>query len=359
MLALTQPPSKGLSVHSVPTLREVAERAGVSVGTASKALNGRGQLRAATRTRVLEAANALGFYPNELARSLHRKQTFTIGLISTDRYGRFSIPLLEGIEAVLREAKTSVFLCNAGDDLSLERQHIEALLTKRVDGIIVTSRRTDPRPPIDLGRSRIPIVYAYAQTEPIEAPCLLPDDYQGGRLAAEHLVALGRQKLAHVSGPSRFLAARLRAEATSEVLKEAGLRPPCMLFGAWSEAWGHEAVERIVSTGLAIDAIFCGSDQIARGTADALRERGIKVPDDVALVGYDNWEIIAAATRPGLTTIDMNLNSLGRQAGLCLLDLIAGKKRTEIEYLPCRLVVRESCGSIANPAPSAQAPARN
>jgi LacI family transcriptional regulator len=159
--------------------------------------------------------------------------------------------------------------------------------------------------------------------------------------------------------PQQIPCGPVSAEATSEVLKEAGLRPPCMLFGAWSEAWGHEAVERIVSTGLAIDAIFCGSDQIARGTADALRERGIKVPDDVALVGYDNWEIIAAATRPGLTTIDMNLNSLGRQAGLCLLDLIAGKKRAEIEYLPCRLVVRESCGSIARPAPSAQAPARN
>jgi LacI family transcriptional regulator len=132
-----------------------------------------------------------------------------------------------------------------------------------------------------------------------------------------------------------------------------------MLFGAWSEAWGHEAVERIVSEGLAVDAIFCGSDQIARGVADALRERGIKVPDDVALIGYDNWEIIAAATRPGLTTVDMNLHGLGRQAGLCLLDLIAGRKRTGIERLPCRLVIRDSCGSIAHPVSMAQAPPRN
>ena len=95
-----------------------------------------------------------------------------------------------------------------------------------------------------------------------------------------------------------------------------------------------------------IDAIFCGSDQIARGAVDALRERGVRVPDDIAVVGFDNWEIIAAATRPPLTTVDMNLHELGRQAGLRLLDMIDGKDQQRgVVRLPCSLVVRESCGA--------------
>src|SRR5262249_599280 len=145
------------------TIWDVARAAGVSVGTVSKALNGRGQLRAETREAVRAAAEQLGFRPNDLAQSLLRKRSFTIGLISTDRYGRFSIPLLEGIEDALEAARISVFLCSASDDPARERQHIDSLLAKRVDGIIVTGRRTDPRPALDLGNAPVPVLYAFAQ----------------------------------------------------------------------------------------------------------------------------------------------------------------------------------------------------
>jgi LacI family transcriptional regulator len=113
----------------------------------------------------------------------------------------------------------------------------------------------------------------------------------------------------------------------------------------WSEGWGREAVAELFNRRRERpDAIFCGSDQIARGVADALREMGLVVPDEVSLVGFDNWEIIAQATRPPLTSVDMNLVELGREGGRRMLDLIAGGARKGVERLPCTLVVRQSCG---------------
>src|SRR5262249_22023246 len=164
------------------TIHDVARAAGVSVSTVSKALNGRGQLRPETRSIVQSAAARLRFQPNDLAQSLLRKRSFTVGLISTDSYGRFSIPVLEGIESALEAARIALFLCSAADDPARERHHVRSLLAKRVDGIIVTGRRTDPRQPLDLGGAAVPIIYAFAQVEDPRALCLLPDDLGGARL---------------------------------------------------------------------------------------------------------------------------------------------------------------------------------
>ena len=115
--------------------------------------------------------------------------------------------------------------------------------------------------------------------------------------------------------------------------------------GTWSEAHGRAAAQRLIGLRPRIDAIFCGSDQIARGVIDCLRESGARVPDDVAVVGFDNWDVIAAATRPPVTTIDMNLRELGRQAGLRLLGMVDGPPQSGVERLPCSLVIRQSCGA--------------
>lgn len=335
----------------MPTIRDVARNAGVSVGTVSKALNDKGQLSADTRSRVQAAATALGFLPNDLAQSLHRKRSFTIGLISSDLSGRFSIPILEGIEEALDLERFSVFLCKPTDDAAHERRHVESLLAKRVDGIIVTSRRTDPRRPLEMPNRAVPVVYAYARTGAADATCLLPDDEGGGLAAGRHLLTLGRTRIAHITGPDRFAAARERQAGLQKALMEAGrsLDPRLARSGPWSEAWGREALLDLLQAGHAFDAVFCGSDQIARGVADALREQGRHVPDDVALVGYDNWEIMAAATRPPLTTVDPCLYELGRGAAQCLLSMIADTVVSDLArrtvHVPSRLVIRASCGS--------------
>lgn len=338
------------------TIREVAAAAGVSVGTVSKALNGTGQLREETRRRVLEAAQRLDFRPNNLAQSLLRGRSFTVGLVSTDRYGRFSIPVLEGIEDALESARVSVFLCNGADDPQREREHIEQLLAKRVDGIIVTARRADPRSPLKVPARSVPVLYAFAQVRDAKVLCLLPDDLGGGRLAARHLIAAGRKRIAHITGPKDFEAVRHRCKGLEQALRQSGLpwRTDRVMSGPWSEIWGRKAIDDLLLRHPKIDAIFCGSDQIARGAVDALRDRGVRVPDDIAVVGFDNWQVIAAATRPPLTTIDMNLHELGRQAGLRLLEMIDGKDHERgVVRLPCSLVVRESCGASRRVGPPA------
>jgi len=335
------------STQRAPTIRDVALAADVSIGTASKALNGRGQLRPETRTRVRTIAEQLGFRPNDLVHSLLRGRTFTVGLLTTDSYGRFSIPLLEGIEDALGAARVSVFLCNARDDPESERRHIDSLLAKQVDGIIVTARRTDRRDPIDIAPARVPVIYAFTQVADPGALCLLPDDAQGARLATEHLLRTGRREFAHITGPMGFEAVRLRVGAMREILAahDIALGDDRVIARAWTQTWGYEAARGLLDRDPRIDAIFCGNDLLADGAIDALRERGRRVPDDVAVVGFDNWEIIAAGTRPPLTTIDMELHELGRVAGTRLLAMIEGERTSGIVRLPCRLVVRDSCGA--------------
>lgn len=328
------------------TLRDVAEAAGVSPATASKALNGLGRMTAETRDRVTKAAADLAFRPNRLAQSLLQKRSFTVGLLTNDTYGRFSLPLMAGISEALADAGVSVFLCHVEDDPELAARHVTAMLDKQVDGIIATGKRVDRKLPVALGSLGIPVVSAFTEPEPGQ-PAFVSDDAGGATLAVNHLVAQGRRRIAHVSGPASFAVVELRAAAHRAALEAASLKASPPLLGSWSEAWGHDAVDRLFGSGSGKpDAIFCGNDQIARGVVDRLRERGIGVPDDVAVVGFDNWEIVAASTRPPLTSVDMNLPALGREAGLTLLSLVDGKAvEPGIRALPCRLVVRRSCGA--------------
>jgi LacI family transcriptional regulator, galactose operon repressor len=330
------------------TIRDVARLAEVSVGTASKALNNNGSLRQETRDRVIKVARDLGFRPNDLAQSLHRGQSLTVGMISTDSFGRFTMPIMEGLEACLTDSRMAVFMCNATDDPRLEAQHVESLLGKRVDGIVVTARRADRRPKLKVLARDVPVIYVFSQADDPETYCLLPDDEGGAVLATQHLVDLGRRRIAHITGPERFEAVRLRRDGYRKTLAAAGIAEPegFYLPGVWSEGWGREAVSQLFRGRQAPpDALFCGNDQIARGAADELRERGVAVPDSVAIVGFDNWEIMAEATRPPLTSVDMNLKDLGRHAGQSLLDMIGGKRLSGVERLPCTLVVRGSSGA--------------
>jgi LacI family transcriptional regulator len=131
-------------------------------------------------------------------------------------------------------------------------------------------------------------------------------------------------------------------------LNEAGLpaEDAACLAGRWSEGWGREAVETLFARGrVAPDAIFCGNDQIARGAVEALKEKGLSAPEDVAIVGFDNWNVMTDATRPPLTSVDMNLGALGSEAGAALLEIIAGRPLAGVRRLPCSLVVRASCGA--------------
>ena len=333
------------------TLHEVARVAGVSIATASKALNARGRMTPETRERVQEAARDLGFRPNAMARALVRQRSFTIGLLTNDSYGRFTLPVAAGLAHAMVNRGVSVFLCALEDDPERGRINIEAMQEKCVDGIVIAGKRIDQLVPADPAGLRMPVIYVNAACG-ADAIGFVPDDVAGARLAVDHLLALGRRRIAHVTGPRSFAAVGLREAGWREALAEAGLSPfGEALAGEWSEAFGFEAGQRLfarTAPGDRPDAVFCGNDQIARGLIDALTLGGIAVPEDVAVVGFDNWEIFARGTRPPLTTIDMGLNELGQRAGLTLLDLVDGKAIAPgVRRLPCQLVVRRSCGAGA------------
>jgi LacI family transcriptional regulator len=334
------------------TLSDVAKRAGVSVATASKALNARDEVAPATRHRVLQAADELAFQPNVLARGLISGRTRTVGLLSEDLGGRFAMPVLLGVENALGNEQMCVLLCDARGDAIRRRHYIRTLLARQVDGFIVLGDSNDLRPSLTRDIP-VPVVYVYGESDDPQDLSVLADDEGGGRLAAEHLVSLGRRRIGHITGPETYRAARDRVRGLNEVLAEAGLAlaggDPH--YGEWSQRWGRHAARTLLAAHPDLDAIFCGNDQIGAGAVDALLDLGRRIPDDVALVGYDNWEVFAADCRRPLTTVDLNLQQLGATAVQHLFAALDGRQTSGVIRQPCRLVVRESTGPIPHRDP--------
>ncbi|MGV0912190.1 LacI family DNA-binding transcriptional regulator [Martelella sp. FOR1707] len=328
------------------TIRDVAAKADVSVTTASRALNGTGRMSDETRERVRAAAAALDYRPNSIARGLVQQRSFTLGLLTNDTYGRFTLPVAAGLSAAMADRGVSVFLSAGEYEPESLKLNLGAMEEKRVDGLVITGKRIDRGLPIDLPPLGMPVVYVYASA-PEGAVSFVPDDLNAAKNAVDHLIGLGRRKIAHITGPRSFKAANLREAGWRSALAGAGLEPfGDAIFSAWTEAHGYDMAHALIEAGERPDAIFCGNDQIARGVIDAFALMGIRVPDDIAIVGFDNWEVFAKATRPPLTTVDMGLPDLGRSAGLALLDMIDGKPvEPGIRETPCTLVVRQSCGA--------------
>ncbi|MGZ0150840.1 LacI family DNA-binding transcriptional regulator [Kribbella sp. WER1] len=320
-----------------PGVKDVAKLADVSTSTVSKALKGTYPLRDETVQRIRKAADKLGFVPDSRGRALASGRSFTVGLITTDSSGRFSIPIMLGAEDALSAGEMALVLCDTRDDQLREQHYLKSLISRGVDGIIVTGRRVEPREPIDVP---MPVVYAFSPSTDPSDTSVVVDDRAGAASTVRHLHTLGRRQIAHVTGPQSHLSARIRAAATEETASTTFSGRP--LFGEWSERWGRQAVDSLLREHPEVDAITCGSDQIARGVCDRLRELGRSVPADIAVTGYDNWSVMSQASRPPLTTVDMQLEELGRRTATLLLDAIAGTPHPGPLHLPTRLITRES-----------------
>ncbi|BCB75814.1 LacI family DNA-binding transcriptional regulator [Phytohabitans flavus] len=333
------------------TLTDVARLAGVSVATASKALNARDEVAPETRRRVLEAAEELRFQPSVLARGLQTGRTRTIGLLTDELAHRFSIPILLGVENALANGQMSVLLCDARGDAIRRQHYIRTLIARQVDGFVVLGDSNDVRPSLT-PQIPVPVVYVYGESDDPRDVSVLADDEHGSRLATEHLVSLGRRQIAHVTGPQSYRAARDRATSLRVVLASAGLALAggAPLYGEWSQRWGRTAAKMLLAANPDIDAISCGNDQIAAGVAAAVRELGRRVPDDVSIVGYDNWHEFAADCQPPLTTVDLNLQQIGEIAVKHLFAALDGQPSSGVVRQPSRLIVRDSTGPRLSPA---------
>ncbi|MGL3198927.1 MULTISPECIES: substrate-binding domain-containing protein [Curtobacterium] len=331
------------------TLADVARAAGVSVATASKALNGRAHVSTRSREAVLAAARSLSFTPNPFARALNRAPTNTIGMLTSDLDNRFVLPVLLGAEDAFGAGSLSVLLADARDDPMREQLQIQSLLTRRVDGLLVVGRTTNPRQPVRTVTD-VPVVYVYAPSTSDDDVSFEPDNVLAGRLIAEHLLTTGRRRIAMVNGEDSYAAARDRLRGVAAALDDAGLElvgSAGRVFGEWTEQWGREATERLLERHPDVDGVIAGSDQIARGVADTLRERGRRIPEDVAVTGFDNWDILVDHARPPLTSVDMHLEELGRLAAQALVEAIEGRPRHGRVQHPVSVVERASSAPAA------------
>jgi LacI family transcriptional regulator len=341
----------GMSPRRASTLTEVAHRAGVSLTTASKAINGQSRVSEETRALVLKAARELSFRPNPMARSLISGRSGTVGLIIVDSLShRFAVPTILGAEAALSEINLSMIVTDARGDEDRLRSLAEMMRQRMVDGLIVVGDNNVLTPSISSDFDA-PLVYVYGETGKEQDVVHVPDDRKGGALALEHVLDLGRERVACLTGPrgTRAVVERARGIRAALRRRERSLIAP-ISYGRWSQRDGRATAERLLAEHPDVEAIVCGSDQIASGVVDAVVASGRRIPEDVAVTGYDNWITFAQETDPPLTTVDMNLETLGAAAVRDLFGIIDGDPLTGgVRLHPCRLIVRASTDLSAPP----------
>ena len=326
------------------TLSEVARRAGVSVATASKALNGRARVAEDTRARVVQASEDLAFTPNPVARSLFTGRTRTVGMLIRDtNVERFALPLMLGAEDALTGIDLSLVVSDARGDRGRTDAMLRMLSQRKVDGVLIVGANTKIRSSVT-HLMDVPVIYVYGESADPADISHMPDDFGGAVQTVDHVVAAGRRRIAHLTGPRTSRAVQQRVEGIRSALRNHNMRlTGPVVYGRWSQRWGREAGAELLRRNPLVDAVLCGSDQIAAGIVDALLDSGRRVPEDVAVTGYDNWVEFAGETDPLLTTVDMNLEALGAAAAHELFDAIDGRPAPGgVRRHPCTLLVRGS-----------------
>ncbi len=330
------------------TIRDVAQLAGVSTATVSKVVNNIPYVSDETRQQVLDAIEYLNYHPNSIARGLRKNKTATIGLITDDIEGVFTMAMMRGVEEIASKHGFHVFLCNSYGDMERERAHLQALVAKQVDGIILMSGyRVQERGAPALDLRDIPVAYLYQYTADLAAPCIVPDDHGGGALGTRHLIDLGHKRLGFINGPDHFEATRARLQGYKETLEQAGIAydPGLVRAGKWHQRSGYLLTHELMTLNHPPDALFCASDSLAAGAIDALHELNFRIPEDVAVVGFDN-RYFSAHQRPPLTSVALPLYEMGVLAADLLMDPAKEQhKQHEIFTVECSLVVRQSCGA--------------
>jgi len=306
-----------------PTIRDVARSAGVSTATVSRVISGAVAARPQTRARVLAAVEQLGYRPSAVARSLKLRTTRTLGLLVTDIQNPYYPEIVRAVEDAALERNLAVLLCNGADDPAREETYLDLLAARRVDGIIVASSGLQERHGAWLSSHTVPVVLVNWASADLALPAILGDNRAGGRLATEHLIALGHRRIGHITAPPRNAAAAERLAGVRDAVAEAGIAPDGLeVVEADGHVTGGEAGAReLLDRRPDVTAIVCYNDLTAIGAVRALRARGVRVPEDVSVVGYDDIPL-SAWVDPPLTTVAQQTQEMGHWAVRRLEELI-------------------------------------
>jgi LacI family transcriptional regulator/LacI family repressor for deo operon, udp, cdd, tsx, nupC, and nupG len=332
------------------SIKDIARAAGVSYSTVSRALNDNPAISQEVRTRIQGLAQAMGYTPNALAQGLLSQQTHSIGMVVTSISDLFFVDMLKSVEEAAQEAGISLFLASSNNAREREIKILETLNRRRVDGVIITASRISREYISRLEEMRIPVVMVNTQVEGDyqNISSLYVDDYAGGRMAMQHLLDLGHQRIGYIGVNNRSGSNARRMEAYLDALKEHGIAPQedwiCINQATrWGDLEsdlqaGQCRVFELIQSG--ITALFCFSDTVAVGAILACRKLGIDVPAQVSVVGFDDSELCEIVSPP-LTTVSQPKQEMGQTALRMLLASINGSRVPDTVVMPS-LVIRES-----------------
>ena len=339
----------------LPTLRDVADRAGVHPGTVSRALNPgtRSMVNQQTARRVLDAAEAIGYRPNSIARGLRTNRTSTVGVLVPDITNPFFPPILRGIEDTLAEAGYTTLIANTDHEPDRERMGYEAFLGRKVDGLITATAWLDDElldSALELG---VPLVLMNRRLGGASASAVCTDDDLGIKLVVDHLVGLGHRSVAHLAGRMALSTAFARHRAFTYAMEghDRVVDPDLVVIcDKLTEEEGERRTLELLDKGRPFTAVVAANDMLALGAYGALARRGLRCPDDVSVVGYNDVRFVDKL-QPPLTTVRVPKRELGTQAARMLLEQFAyGHLPPRLVLLQPELIVR---GSTAPPHPAA------
>ncbi|GAB4366467.1 MAG: LacI family DNA-binding transcriptional regulator [Calditrichia bacterium] len=332
------------------TAREVADALGLSAMTVSRALNNRPNVDPETRKRVIETAERLGYFPNHIAKSLVLRKTNTIGVIVPEITHSFFPEVVRGIEEICYTKGYDLILCHSAEDGFRERNAIQTLISKQVDGLLISTAQTvtDYDTYIQVIHRGIPLVFYDRCVKDIGANCVSIDDEESAALITEHLIQHGYQRIGHISGPRQVLIGRARQQGFVQALQKHQLtvHPELIVEAGFHEKDGYQAMQTLLQLPAEQrpQAVIAVNDPAAFGAMKAIYEFGLRIPEDMAIAGFSD-DIRAELMRAPLTTIRQNAYEVGRRAVMKLIELIE-EKSDDIENIIVKgeLVIRRSCG---------------
>lgn len=329
------------------TIKDVAAYANVSIATVSRVMNKNGKVGPAAELRVLEAIEKLGYQSNALASGLRTKVTSTIGLVVNNIYNPFYAALTKGVEDVAWQHDYSLILCNSGADPEQERKCLEVLLKRQVDGIIVSSTGGNKRLLQRVVDQEIPVVQVDRQIPGLEIDTVVVDNWRGSFEAIQHLCKLGHTRIGAIMGPQKVSTGRDRLQGYLDALKEMGLPVDESLIkeGDFFKDSGYRLCNELLELPSPPSAIFAANNEMAQGAIEAIFQRGLKIPSDVAFVTFDDPEWATFLESP-LTVIRQPVYAMGMTGANRLFGRILRSLPSDPVHvvLKPQLIVRRSCG---------------
>ncbi len=338
-------------MQKTATIRDVAAAAGVSPQTVSRVINNRPDVAPQTRRRIWQVIRELGYQPSALARALVSKRTYALGLITADFSDYFFTQVIVGAEAEARRNGYFFILCSTERNPADEPEYLRLLTERQVDGILFArpSTEQDSRHVASLVHQGVPLVTTAYHLPGEQLTVVDVDNVEGGFQATHHLVSCGHRRIGMITGPADWKSVKDRSEGYRRALETAGIPfdPRCVVHGDWSYEGGYRAMQQLLLQSPEITALFAQNDCMAIGAMLALRETGRRIPEDIAVVGFDDIPA-AAYCYPPLTTMRQPMQEVGRVATRLLLELIQdpSTERKEV-LLKAELVHRSSCCSGA------------